>query len=163
MASVDTREYERLVEAREGFQQRGLVSTFESEEELSRKVSADITRTIREHFAPSLESEPAERTDLSASPRAVLVARIVRGGRNERLTLQNVGSAAAENVTFEVVVPEGESEPFIGKDDVAIGLLPPHASIDYPMAETFGTAAHWDIVMRWTEGAFEYETRQTMR
>jgi hypothetical protein len=93
----------------------------------------------------------------------VLVARIVRDGRNERLTLQNVGSAADESVAFEVVVPEGENEPFVGKDDVPIGLLPPHASIDYPMVETFGTADHWDIVMRWTEGGVEYETRQTMR
>lgn len=93
----------------------------------------------------------------------MLVARIDRDGRNERLTLGNVGSAAAESVTFEVVVPEGENEPFIGKDDVPIGLLPPRAAIDYPMAESFGTAHHWDVVMRWTEGGVEHESRQTMR
>ncbi len=163
MGSVDPEDYARLVEARDEFERRGLVSSFETEDELWRKATADITRTIREHFAPSLESEVSEPDDGSSSPRAVLVARIVSEGRNERLTLENVGSAAAESVTFDVVVAEGENEPFIGKDDVPIGLLPPHAAIDYPMAETFGTANQWDVVMRWAEGGVEHESRQTMR
>ena len=56
---------------------------------------------------------------------------------------------AAESVTFDVVVPEGENEPFIGMDDVPVGLLPPRAAIDYPMVETFryrGSLGHRDAV-----------------
>lgn len=111
MGSVDPVEYERLVQARDDFRERGLVESFETEEELWRKATADLTRTIREHFAPSLDATQSESDDSASAPRALLLARISRDGRHERLTLENRGSATAEDVTFDVVVLDGRQEP----------------------------------------------------
>jgi hypothetical protein len=162
--SVDQDEYARLVRARDGFKQRGLVAFFETEDELWRKASTDITRTIREHFAPSIEAQtPLANNDSPAAPRAILIARIEGGSSNTRLVIENLGTAAAENVSVTVEVPEGGNKPFIGMDDAPIRRLPPHAAIDYPLAITMGTASHWDIVFRWIEDGAEHESRQTMQ
>jgi hypothetical protein len=52
--SVDQDEYARLKSVQEDLEKRGLVDRFESEEELYRKVTAALTKTIRKHFRPSL-------------------------------------------------------------------------------------------------------------
>jgi hypothetical protein len=176
MDSVDIDQYERLVAARDDFKRRGLVDTFESEHELWRKVSAAVTRMVRDRFAPSLVVDE-EAVESSSAPRPVLLARIdrqreIRGysksgsaqyTTRERLIIENQGTAAAANLTVDIEAPEGENEPFIALDEAPIGWLPPGGAVSYPMAQTFGTASQWDIVFRWTEGDVQHEGRQTMR
>jgi hypothetical protein len=174
--SVDQDEYARLKNVQKDFQGRGLVDGFESEEELYRKVTAALTKTIRHHFALSIE--PTEALgDADGSPRAVILARINRERElrdfsssgtpryttRERLVIENRGSAAAEDLVIEIEVPEGANPPTVAKDEDPIRHLPPGGAIDFPMVTTFGTASQWDIVFRWAEGGTEHETRQTMR
>lgn len=175
--SVDRDEYERLVAARDDFKQRGFVNTFESEHDLWRKVNAAVTIIVRERFAPSLRADEDAESSSVGAPRAVLLARIdrereIRGfsrsgspqyTTRERLVIENAGTAAAENLTLRIEVPEGENEPFIALDGSPIGRLPPRGAIDFAMAQAFGTAAQWDVVFRWTEDNIDHETRQTMR
>jgi hypothetical protein len=172
--SVDQDEYARLTRVRDDFKERGLVDRFESEEELYRKATAALTKTIRKQFAPLLAETAIPTTD--AATRAVILARIdrqreIRGfspsgnpqyTTRERLVIENSGSATAENLTFTVEVPEGKNKPTIAKDEGPIGRLPPGGAVDYPMMTTFGTASQWDIVFHWTEGDTQHEARQTM-
>ncbi|MDP8927145.1 MAG: DUF4062 domain-containing protein [Actinomycetota bacterium] len=180
--SVDPAEYARLVRFRDSLKDSGLYDTYGSTEELWRKVTAALTRTVRENFL----GDPAARLLVSevAPPsgrlaRASLLARIERERElsgfsksgspryrtRERLLLENRGDAAAENVSFRFEVPEGtEGEaPSTFGNDAPIVRLPPGGSVEYPLMTHVGTAMQWDIIFSWQEDGEDYEDRQTLR
>jgi hypothetical protein len=178
--SVDPEQHRRLVEFRTSMEARGLIDRFSTADELSRKASAAVTRTIWERFSTSLPQAHADAPVVSASgPRAQLLARVtrereVRGfskqGRprystRERLVIENVGSAAAEQLVFRFEVPDtdsGESPSTVGNDE-PVSKLPPGGTLEYPLLRHMGTAQDFEIVFAWRENDSDYEDRHSLR
>jgi hypothetical protein len=89
--SVNLEEYERLAKAREDFERRGLVDRFHSEEELSRKATAALTRTVRAHFAGPVETGEVTTESAAGAPHASILATIDR--QRELRSLSRSGEA----------------------------------------------------------------------
>ena len=176
---IEADQHSRLVAFGQALEKRGLVDRFSTTEDLRRKASAAMTRTIRDRFA--IPFEPGEATDMltAKGPRARLVANVnrereVRGfsraGKpqyttRKRLVIENRGSDAAENLTFQFESPAGAGEepPTVFKGDEAINKLAPGGVLEYPLMTHGGTANQWDIVFRWSEDDSQYEDRNTLR
>ena len=178
--SVDPEQHRRLVEFRKSMEDRGLIDRFSTAEELRRKASAAVTRTIRERFSMSLlEADPDAAAVAASGPRAQLLASVtrereVRGfskqGRpqystRERLVIENVGTAAAEQLVFRFEVPEtdsGEPPSTFGNDE-PVSKLPPGGTLEYPLLTHMGTAQQFEIVFAWREDGSDYEDRHSLR
>jgi hypothetical protein len=176
--SVDQAQYARLTEFRRDLEQRGLIDRYESSDELRRKVTATLTRAIRERFVTSLRTDTDEAEAARSVARAVLVAQIEREREisgvdsrgapryttRERLIIQNGGSVAADGLDFSFEAGDADegSLPFVARPEQPIGRLPPGGSVAYPLIRGFGTVQQWDVVFRWTEGDQEFEERQTL-
>jgi hypothetical protein len=163
--SVDPEQYELLRQAKERFMAEGLVDQFESEEELYRKVSAALTRTARDKFAPpevadSLVGDETERPFRITG--AQLVARADRFSGRERFVVENRGDATAENVTIEVEAADDGTKPTIFLPEEPIRSLPPGGAVDFATAIGMGSSLVWDVVFRWTDAQGEHEARQTV-
>jgi nucleoside 2-deoxyribosyltransferase len=166
LESVDPEQYAFVRQAQERFMARGLVDQFESEDELRRKVSAAITRTVRARFA-SAEVADSLRGDESTArvyraAGARLIASIDRFSQRPRFVVENRGEATAENVTIEVEAGDDGRKPTIFLPDTPIRNLPPGGAVDFAMAVTMGTSLVWDAVFRWSDTQGEHEARQTV-
>lgn len=164
--SVDPEQYALLQQAKERLMARGLVDQFESEDELSRKVTAALTRTIRERFAPtdaadSFVGDTNERRAYRASG-ARIIASVDRFSQSARFVVENRGESTAENVTIEIEPDDGGRKPTIFLPDSPIRSLPPGTAVDFPMAVGFGSSLLWEVVFRWTDAEGEHEARQTV-
>jgi hypothetical protein len=164
--SVDPEQYALVRKAQERFMAQGLVDQFEAEDELYRKVTAAVTRTVRVRFvsADVADSLVGDETSMRAS-RAVgarIVARIDRFSNSPRFVVENVGDATAENVAISVEADGKGRKPTIFLPDAPIRSLPPGGGVDFPMAITMGTSLVWDVVVRWTDSQGEGEARQTV-
>ncbi|MGH2747787.1 MAG: hypothetical protein ACRDKB_07670 [Actinomycetota bacterium] len=171
--SVDPDEYKRLVAFRDRLKAQGLFDTFESLEELRRKASAALTRTIRERFDADVSEAP-----VPLRRGAELVARVenereVRGfsksGRPQYTTrhtliIENRGTGTAEGLSFEFVVPDGaEGEAPHIFEEHPVTRLAPGGSLSYNLIAHMGTTIQFDIVIKWREGETEFEDVQTLR
>jgi hypothetical protein len=177
--SVDQDELGRLAKARSDFEARGLIDRFSTNEELYRKATTALTRTVRERLALSVDPAIDSTIPASVGPGAVLVARVerereVRGfsksGKPQyttrtRLVIENRGTAAAESFSFRFEAPEAEPQHLPGTvgNEEPVGKLPPGGTLEYPLIVHMGTVHQWDIVFEWTEGERRYEDRQTLR
>lgn len=163
--SVEPEQYALVQQAREDFMKRGLIDKFESEDELRRKVSAAITRTVRERFTPAEVADPL-RLDESAArlpaAGARLRASVDRFSQHERFVIENRGEATAENVTIEVEAADDGRRPTIFLPDAPIRNLPPDGAVDFPMAVAMGDSLIWDVIFRWSDPQGEHEARQTV-
>jgi nucleoside 2-deoxyribosyltransferase len=161
--SIDADEYERLNTFRESLKARGLFDGYSSQEELWRKTSAALTRTIRQRFRVEVSERPFE----ASRPSARLLARIEReremrglsrAGRPQyttrhTLVIENNGTAPAEDLIFNFESGQGDDEPpqSFGNDE-PVKRLAPGGSLTYPLLVSMGTADQFDIVMQWREG-----------
>jgi hypothetical protein len=172
--SIDAVEYEHLNTFRESLKARGLFDGYSSQEELWRKASAALTRTIRQRFRVEVSDRPFE----ASRPGAQLLARIerereVRGfskaGRPQyttrrTLVIENNGTAPAEGLTFDFESAQEDNElPQSFGDDEPVKRLAPGGSLTYPLLVSMGTADQFDIVMQWREGNTSRNERQTLR
>lgn len=171
--SIDAEEYERLNKFRENLKARGLFDGYSSQEELWRKTSAALTRTIRQRF----RVEVAERPFEASRPTARLLARIerereIRGlstsGRPQyttrhTLVIENNGTAPAEDLSFAFESDVGDDEPptTFGNEE-PVKRLAQGGSLTYPLAVSMGTADQFDVVMQWREGDTSRNERQTL-
>jgi hypothetical protein len=179
--SVDSEQYAKLTDFRQSMQSEGLIDGYLSAEDLRYKVSAALTRTIRERFGRTT-SDRIDEVSQSASggPGASLLARIEKerelsgftsAGRPRysnryHLSILNRGTVTAENLSFDFEGPDDMDEarlPALLADDTVIGRLVPDGSVEYPLALAMGMVAQWDIVFRWSEADVEYQDRQTLR
>ena len=172
--SVDADEYKRLNTFRESLKARGLFDGYSSQEELWRKATAALTRTIRQRFRAEVSERPFE----ASRPGARLLAKIerereIRGlsraGRPQyttrhTLVIENNGTAPAEDLIFAFESDQGDDEPpsTFGNDE-PVTRLPPGGSLTYPLAVSMGTADQFDIVMQWRERNTSRNERQTLR
>lgn len=172
-ASVDTDEYDRLREYRAVLEGQGLLDTYSTPEELRQKVTAALTRTVRERFQ-------AEVTEAYVAQGQVhLLARIdterelhgfSRGGSPRyrsryALVIENRGTVPAENLSI-VLESEGAEEnalPAIIDEDRPIHRLAPGGEVRFPLIVHMGTVGQCEVRMAWAEGEESREDMQTVR
>jgi len=172
--SIDGEEYERLNKFRENLRARGLFDGYSSQEELWRKASAALTRTIRQRFRVEVSERPFE----ASRPAAHLLARIEReremrgfstSGRPQyttrhTLVIENNGTAPAEDLSFAFESDVGDDEPpTTFGNEAPVKRLAQGGSLTYPLAVSMGTADQFDVVMQWREGDTSRNERQTLR
>jgi hypothetical protein len=171
--NLDEDQWARLKAFRARVEEQGLVDTYANTEELTRKVSAALTRIVRDR----LGGEIAEATPVR--PRAQLVARIDReprirtsGGRVSQsndyaLIIENVGTAPAEDVSFEIVADDKEREdmsvPEVLDAGSPVPRLVPGNPLRYYLVVVLGTRSQFEIELRWREGDQPHSERQTLR
>lgn len=170
--SIDAEEYGRLNTFRESLKERGLFDGYSSQEELWRKATAALTRTIRQRFRVEVPERPFE----ASRPAARLLARIEReremrglsrAGRPQYVTrhtlvIENNGTAPAENLRFTFEAGDDEPPTAFGNEEPAKRLAQ-GGSLAYPLAVSMGTANQFDVVMQWREGDESRNERQTLR
>jgi hypothetical protein len=170
--SIDAEEYERLNTFRESLKERGLFDGYSSQEELWRKATAALTRTIRQRFRVEVPERPFE----ASRPAARLLARIEReremrglsrAGRPQYITrhtlvIENNGTAPAEDLRFTFEAGDDEPPTAFGDEEPAKRLAQ-GGSLTYPLAVSMGTANQFDVVMQWREGDESRNERQTLR
>jgi hypothetical protein len=173
-SSIDAKEYERLDAFREGLKARGLFDGYSSQQELWRKASAALTRTIRERFKVKVSDGPFDES----RPTARLLASVERerelrglsyDGRpryttRHTLVLRNNGTAAAEDLTVSLEsAREGAEPPQMFGNDEPVHRLAPGGSLTYPLAVSMGDADQFEVLMKWREGETPRDDRQTLR
>jgi len=149
---VDPDQLKALREFQTKLQERGLVGSYASHEDLSAKIRTSLEQDVV-RFVPAIPS---------AVPRAILRARYERVGQRDRLVVENLGTVAAEDVTVEVEpIGEGES-PMVSGVPMTAGRIPPQGSIAFLLALTFGVAPQWRVTYRWREGDQRFEDSQSV-
>ncbi len=105
---VDPEQLKSLREFQAKLQEQGLVGSYASHEDLSAKIRTCLEQDV-DNFVPAIP--PGVILPLpSAAPRAILRGRHESTSRRDRLVVENLGTAAAEDVTVEIEpIGEGES------------------------------------------------------
>jgi hypothetical protein len=178
--SVDPEQYAKLTDFRSTMQSSGLIDGYVSADDLRYKVTAALTRTIRDRFGRTTSDRIDEVSSASSGPSASLLARIEkeremsgfsttgrpRYSNRYHLSILNRGTVAAENLSFDFEGPDGTDEerlPAVIADDAMVGRLVPDGSVEYALVLAMGMVTQWDIILRWSEAGVEYEDRQTLR
>lgn len=168
---VDPEQLQLLNAFREDLKERGLLGSFRSLDDLKAKVRTALERDIQELVVASAEQS---RGDPSL-PSAILRARYEydrephtdpRGrtrmrSRNERLVIENIGTAAAERVSVDID-PVGEGEPPSMWGEKTAERIPPQAHVRIPLSVHMGVATQWRVTLRWVESGVEHEEVQTV-
>jgi hypothetical protein len=172
--SIDADEYKRLVEFRESLKSRGLLGSFGTPEELRRKVSADLTRVVRDSFGGQ-PVDPVEIGPRGADLLATVhsereVQGFSSGGRARystrwTLAIENRGSRAAENLTVRLEAPPGEEmeAPMLLESDSPVSNLPPGAVITYHMVVAMQMTPQFEVIMEWQEDGEARSQSQSAR
>jgi nucleoside 2-deoxyribosyltransferase len=173
LGSINTTEYERLKEFRTLVEAKGLVDEFESPDELARKVNAALTHDARENFSATTESLIVADSGSRAMPsvRAEKGQRVRTDSRGRiatstdwALVIRNDGTAAAEDLTFELVpVSEGDHPPIVLEADHPIGRLAPGGEVSFHLVVAMQMALQSDVLLRWKENGQEFTDSQTIR
>ncbi len=171
-AALDTIDEEQL-KSLKSFERdlttQGLLDRFDSADELRRKVSRHLTKTVHARFAAAtdvntLEAAPTHPVQQRARP----VARIDReqrgNGTDYRLVVVNRGTGAAEDltVTFATNSYDGGQPPELDADH-PVSRLPPDGQVEYTLFWGMGDASQWDVVLTWREGTTEFTDTHTLR
>ncbi|QNG37882.1 hypothetical protein F1C76_15990 [Geodermatophilaceae bacterium NBWT11] len=175
--SVDPEQYARLLKFQEELKSRSIYDSYDSEAELSRKVTAHLTLIAREYFAKDVSAFSV----VTSTPRTVPRANPIGSARSERemtgvdnkgkpkfstryhFVITNQGTAAAENLIFEFVpLAEGDDppEPY---NITPVSRLAPGGSLSWSLMAHMGSAFQWDAIIRWEEDGNPYEETQTVR
>lgn len=139
----DPEQFAQVREFRTMLEAEGLLGTFASLDDLTSKVRScldyDVGRLVT--------------VDAAAEPRAILRMRFTSAGRSERLVVQNIGSAPANDVRIRLeAVGGGDVPQLIGPEDPVIETLPALAEFSFITARTMGTASQVKVTFAWREG-----------
>lgn len=161
---VDVEQLRLVNELRGQLQQRGLLGSYSSLDDLTAKVRTALERDVNALFDTHVSVTEAQQ------PRAVLRVRYAydrepemdsKGRtrmrtRRERLVIENLGSAAAEKVSITVdAVGEGTPPSLYG--DTSFERVPPQSSVNVPAVVHMGVAPQWRVTIKWRENAQEHE------
>ncbi len=169
--SVEPSELERLNQFRAELQAEGLLGSYASLEDLSAKVRTALEHDVRQLIATTPDDSEQSRI----TPRAILRThydydrepttdsrgRVRMRTRRERLVVENVGTAAAENVAVKVE-PVGEGEPPVLHLEGPIERIPPASSVNVLAIVHMGVASQWRVIMSWQEGDEHFEEAQAV-
>ena len=82
--------------------------------------------------------------------------------RRERLLVENLGTAAAEEVGVQInVIGEGEPPRIVG-DKLGAGRIPPQGTVAFQLMMHMGVASQWRVTFRWREAGREFTESQTV-
>jgi hypothetical protein len=157
---VDPDQLKALREFQAKLHERGLVGSYASHEDLSAKVRTCLEQDVVS-FVPTIPPGVVLPV-LTARPRAILRARYEGVGQRSRLVVENLGAAAAEDVTIEIEpIGEGQS-PVVSGVPMTAERIPPQGSIALLLAITLGVAPQWRVTYRWRENDRSFEDWQSV-
>ncbi len=158
--NVDPDQLKALREFQAKLQERGLVGSYASHEDLSAKIRTCLEQDVVK-FVPAIPPGVILPL-LSAHPGAIMRGRHESISRRDRFVVENVGTVAAEDVTVEIEpIGEGES-PVVSGVPMTAERIPPQGSIAFPLAISFDVAPQWRVIYRWHEGAQRFEDWQSV-
>jgi hypothetical protein len=168
---VDPDELKRLNSYRTDLQAEGLLGSYVSIEDLSAKVrtalDADairlVTTTEPAVPAPSPIGHAVLRAryEFDREPEVDSRGRTRMRTRRERLVIENVGDAVAEQVEISVeAIGEGEA-PMLHMGHPIERLLP-QSSVNIMTSVHMGVATQWRVALRWNEGEAAFEEAQAV-
>jgi hypothetical protein len=177
-SSVDVEQYAALNKFKGSLQTRGLYDSYADEHELWRKVTASLTRVVREQFgAPVAQDVPPSAP--APGPASQLVASVQREREisgftksgspryrsTHRLRVENRGTAAAESLTLSLAGGNEDGNGSLPQlyEAEEVTRLAPGATIEIPLLMHMGTLRQWDVELRWVEGGEQRQERQTVR
>jgi len=166
---TDPAELARLNDFQSELQSRGLLGSYASMDDLAAKV-----RTALDVDTSALVAVD-DRAASTAAPRAVLRARYDfdrephtdnRGktrmrNRRQRLVIENIGDAPAEQVIV-TISPVGEGDAPILHDKEPIERLIPNSSVALMLIPYAGVASQWRVHFTWLEAGEPAEETQTV-
>jgi hypothetical protein len=167
----DAEQLAALNEFRRELQDHGLTGSYVSPDDLSAKV-----RRCLEHDAYAI-GDTGGADDETASVRSGAVLRSTymcerepRGdnrGRikmkrtNERIRVENLGEAVAEEVALEIS-PVGEGDIPVVLGDLTAARILPHSYVDFPVMLHAGVALQGTVTHRWNEDGESHSEEQTI-
>ncbi|WP_315093607.1 hypothetical protein [uncultured Cellulomonas sp.] len=178
-SSVDIKQYSALEAFKKSVRTRGLFDSYADENELWRKVTASLTRVVREDSGAAIPLDAAPSIVAAPGPASQLVASVQsereisgfsksgtpRYRSKHWLRVENRGTAAAEALTLRLIAGEADENEDLpqlyGADEV--GRLAPGATIEFPLLMHMGTLRQWDVELRWLEDGQDRHERQTVR
>ncbi|MFF4100547.1 hypothetical protein [Streptomyces sp. NPDC001903] len=167
----DPKQLSALNEFREQLREHGLTGSYASLDDLVSKV-----RRCLEHDAYKLgnigDTDFNEKPDV---PGAVLRSsyryeteptqdskgRTKMKRVRQRLRVENLGEAVAEEVSLEIT-PVGEGENPRMLESATAGRIPPRSYVDFVVALHLGVASQGTVVHRWSEDGKSYSDEQTI-
>jgi hypothetical protein len=171
--NVDTDQLELLRAFRAELQPRGLVGTFISDEDLRAKVRScldyDVSQLVpagEPIAADQMPSEAAEavlraRYAVDREPETDSQGRVRMRSRRNRLVIENIGTAAAEDVQVQID-PIGQGQAPRALYDLQAERIPAKAAVEMSVSVTMGTAAQWRVTLTWRVGAETFTESQTI-
>lgn len=167
----DPEQLAALNEFREQLREHGLTGSYVSLDDLTAKV-----RRCLEHDAYKLgDLGNAAVGETPAEPGAVLRSSYHyetepsqgSGGRTrmkrvrQRLRVENLGEAVAEDVSLEIT-PVGNGENPLMPDPATAGRIPPRSYVDFTVVLHSGVASQGTVLHRWNENGKSYSDEQTI-
>lgn len=172
--NVDTDQLTALREFRSQLKDQGLLGSFASHDDLSAKVRSCLERDVEQLISvsqsadagPAGAAEPGAilraRYEFDREPQTDSRGRVRMRTRRERLVVENLGSAAAEDVEVEIeAIGEGEP-PLMHGNEPPVERVPPQGLTVFPLVMHMGISSQWRITFRWREGDEKFTDSQTV-
>jgi hypothetical protein len=177
---VDTDQLTALREFRKQLQERGLIGSYASHDDLSAKVRTYLERDVEELvtislvIVPSGPDQPARagatrpgailraRYEFDREPETDSRGRMRMHTRRERLVVENLGTEAAEDLEVEIE-PIGEGDPpLLLEEELRAERIPPGGAMVFLLVLHMGVASQWRVTYRWREGDNTFEDSQSI-
>jgi hypothetical protein len=171
---VDTDQLTALREFKGQLQERGLVGSYASHEDLIAKVRTCLERDVAQlvtvgspdEVGPAPAAEPGAilraRYETDREPQVDSRGRVRMRTRRERLVVENLGTAVAEDVELQIdAIGEGQP-PLIADDKLGAERIPPQGMVAFLVAMHMGVASQWRVTFRWHEEDSEFTESQTV-
>ncbi|MER5575564.1 hypothetical protein [Streptomyces massasporeus] len=167
----DPDQLQALNEFRRELQEHGLTGSYVSVDDLVSKV-----RRCLEHDAYDLGELSSGEADVSGAVSGAILrstylydrepatdskGRVKVKSVNERLRVENIGDAAAEDVVLELR-SAGEGEAPVTFGDLAATRILPRAHVDFPVGMHMGVSMQGTVIHRWSEGGEAHSEEQTI-
>ncbi|MEV3968207.1 hypothetical protein AB0K68_08715 [Streptomyces sp. NPDC050698] len=167
----DPDQLKALNEFRKELQEHGLTGSYVSVDDLVAKV-----RRCLEHDAYDLGELSSSEADVSGAVSGAILrstylydrepatdskGRVKVKSVNERLRVENIGDAAAEDVVLELR-SAGEGEAPIAFGDLTAKRILPRAHVDFPVGMHMGVSMQGTVIHRWSEGGEAHSEEQTI-
>ncbi|WP_164873023.1 hypothetical protein [Streptomyces resistomycificus] len=167
----DPDQLKALNEFRKELQEHGLTGSYVSVDDLVAKV-----RRCLEHDAYDLGELSSSEADVSGAVSGAILrstylydrepatdskGRVKVKSVNERLRVENIGDAAAEDVVLELR-SAGEGEAPITFGDLTATRILPRAHVDFPVGMHMGVSMQGTVIHRWSEGGEAHSEEQTI-
>ncbi|WP_431988090.1 hypothetical protein [Streptomyces parvulus] len=167
----DPDQLKALNEFRKELQENGLTGSYVSVDDLVAKV-----RRCLEHDAYDLGELDSSEADVSGAVSGAILrstylydrepatdskGRVKVKSVNERLRVENIGDAAAEDVVLELR-SAGEGEAPIAFGDLTATRILPRAHVDFPVGMHMGVSMQGTVIHRWSEGGEAHSEEQTI-